>query len=341
MEDVLNDYKAVTNRFLETFDSDWNEVLNELGERQAQLIVGNRLRPQICLWGYLATIQPDEFISHDFERIANVAVSIEMIHKASLLLDDWIDDDSERHGHPAFHAEHSPQYAVLFALNMIGLAMTRLENVLPLSVVLPHHYQICVDTIIKTVYAMAKGALEELRLRSNEIFDYDKVRKITQLETSEIISNSFLLGYYTGAGGHGNRQVECAFTKIGNQCGYLFQALNDLEAFGNPRQLTGHKGSLNLDVFTNRKNLAVATLYEVANKRDQAVLHEADKTELLRLMKKYRIVESMIAELDTVYNDILSSAAGLHAVGLSADWCKGLCWFLAEVKKFAEKRLKG
>lgn len=341
MANVLRSYKAVTNCFLEKFDYHWSEVLKELGDQQAQLIAGNRLRPQICLWGYLAAVQPDELDSHDFERIANVAVSIEMIHKASLLLDDWIDDDNERHGRPAFHAEHSPQYAVLFALNMIGLAMTRLENVFPPSVVLPHHYQICVDTVIKTIYAMAKGALEELRLQSGEIFDYEKVREITQLETAEIIGNSFLLGYYAGVGNSGDAQVEKAFKRIGDQCGYLFQALNDLEAFGNPKQLTNHKGTLNLDVLSNRKNLAVATLYEVANKRDQAILCKATKAELLQLMKKYRIVESMTAELGTVYKDIISSAASLHTLGLSADWCEGLCWFLGQVKRFAEERLKG
>lgn len=341
MEGSRKSYSTITTLFLERFDFFWNEMLKDICTQQAQLIIGNRLRPQICLWGYLATIQPNELSCYDFDKIANVAVSIEMVHKASLLLDDWIDNDNERHGHPSFHVEYSPQYAVLFALNMIGFSMRRLENVFSPSIILPHHYYICIDTLIKTICDMAKGALEELRLQSADYFNYEKVREITQLETSSIIRNSFLLGYYVGAGDNRNGQIEKAFKKIGDQCGYLFQALNDLEAYGNPQQLKNHKGSLNLDLFSNRKNLAVATLYEVANKRDQAILHQADETELLRLMKKYRIVESIVAELNTVYEDILSSADSLCSLGLPTDWCEGLCCFLGQVKKFAEERLKG
>lgn len=341
MGDMLQDYKVATDCFLKQFCYHWNQVLKELGEQQAQLNAGNRLRPQICLWGYLATIQPDEVKTHDFSKIASIAVSIEMIHKASLLLDDWIDDDSERHGHPSFHVEHDPQYAVLFSLNMIGLAMTRLEDVFPVTLVLPHHYHMCVNTLIKTIYAMAKGALKELRLREDDFFNYEKIREITQLETAEIIGNSFLLGYYAGIGENCDEQVEKAFKKIGDQCGYLFQALNDLEAFGNPNQLKNHKGALNLDLFSNRKNLAVATLYEVANRRDQIILQQANEECLVQMMAKYRIVESMTSELRTVYKDILSSAASLNTLGLSETWCEGLCWFLGQVKRFAEERLKG
>lgn len=341
MEDLVKNYNAITTHFLERFDFFWNEMLRDVCTQQVQLIMGNRLRPQICLWGYLATIHPNELSCHDFDKIANVAVSIEMVHKASLLLDDWIDNDNERRGHPSFHVEYSPQYAVLFALNMIGSSMMRLENVFSPSIILPHHYYICVDTLIKTICDMAKGALEELRLQSDDYFNYEKVCEITQLETSSIIRNSFLLGYYVGTGDNRNGQIEKAFKKIGDQCGYLFQALNDLEAYGNPQQLKNHKGSLNLDLFSNRKNLAVATLYEIANKRDQALLHQADEAELLRLIKKYRIVESIVTELNTIYEDILSSAVNLSSLGLPIDWCEGLCWFLSRVKKFAEERLKG
>lgn len=85
----------------------------------------------------------------------------------------------------------------------------------------------------------------------------------------------------------------------------------------------------------------MATLYEIANKRDQALLHQADEAELLRLIKKYRIVELIVTELNTIYEDILSSAVNLSSLGLPIDWCEGLCWFLSRVKKFAEERLKG
>lgn len=341
MEPSIAIYRTATERFLQKFDLHWSHILNELGSQQAQLVSGNRLRPQICLWGYLSTIPPHEVCTHNFDQIANIAVSVELVHKASLLLDDWIDGDKERHGHPAFHTEHSPQYTVLFALNLIGLSMLRLENIFPNSLVLPHHYNLCLNTLIKTICSMAKGAAEELKLQKSDFFDNEKIREIVQLETAEILGNSMLLGYYAGVGNDRNIQVEKIFKKQGDQCGYLFQALNDIEAFGNPQQLKKHKGTVNLDFFSGRKNLAVSSLYQAASKKDQALLLNANEVELLGLMEKYHIVEALRDELKVVYNDILFTSTTLQAAGLSAEWCEGFCWFLEQLKKYAESRLNG
>ena len=334
-------YRIATECFLQKFDIYWIRALNELGTQQAQLVSGNRLRPQICLWGYLATISPNEACSHNFDQIADIAVSIELIHKASLLLDDWIDNDQERHGQLAFHSEHSPQYAVLFALKMIGFSMSRLENTFSDSVVLPHHYNLCLNTLIKTIYSMAKGAVEELNLQKMDLFDSKKIREIIQLETAEILGNSMLIGYYAGVGNERNMQIEKIFKEQGDQCGYLFQALNDLEAFENPIQLKKHKGAINLDLFLGRKNLAISTLYQVANEKDRTRLLQVNEAELISLIQKYHIIESLKEELKSVYNNILSTGMTLQSVGLPKEWCEGLRWFLSQVKEYAETRLIG
>ena len=140
MKNTTLSYQTATVNFLEKFDSYWNDTIRIMGIQSAQLSTGNRLRPQICFWGYLATVNPDVVISHDYSTVANVAVSIEMIHKASLLIDDWIDNDNQRHGEPTFHVEYDSQQAVLFALNMIGNAMERLKNVFSGTVILPQNY---------------------------------------------------------------------------------------------------------------------------------------------------------------------------------------------------------
>ena len=333
------EYKVATARFLNLFNQRWDEILFELNCRQSQLIRGNKLRPQICLWGYLATVPPDEVGTQDLSHVVDAALCIEMVHKASLLLDDWIDADDERHGHPAFHITHTPQHTVLFALNLIGLSMYRLKNIFP-SVVLPQNYSLCLDTMATTVYLMAKGALKELQLTGNDIFDNQKVREIVQMETAEILGNSMLLGYYIGCGESRNPQVEKIFKRQGDQCGYLFQALNDLEAFDNPQELKKHKGKLNLDLFMQRKNLVVSSLYAVANKKDKATLENATEEILIRLVKKYHVVEALKTELDSLYKEILSVGPTLQATGLATEWCEGLTQFLEQVKRFAEERLQ-
>ncbi len=340
MKNELNNYQIATKIFLERFDYYWKEAIDSLEVQSPQLAVGNRLRPQICLWGYLATLNQEEILQHDYNLIANMAVSIEMVHKASLLVDDWIDNDAERHGDPTFHIEFGPQQTVLFALNMIGNSMHRIENSFSKETVLPHNYYLCLITIIHTVCAMAKGALDELKLQKDDVFNTKIIREITQLETAEIIGNSMLLGYYTGSGDTIDNRVVEMFKEIGDQCGYLFQALNDLEAYVNPQKLMLHKGHLNLDYKSNKKNLAISALYDLANSSDKKKLQSANEKAILDMMEKYHVIDTMIMEINEMFNNMLNIDKNYKNTSVSDKWYEGFKHFLKYVKEFAESRLK-
>ena len=339
MEKMTGEYKIVTERFLHTFENYWEDALYTLDIHQAQLVAGNKLRPQMALWGYMATVSEYQVEKLVFNEIAAVSVSIELIHKASLLIDDWIDEDNERHGLPAFHVEYGSQQTVLRALNMIGFALDRLEGVFSDTVVLPHHYHLCLNSLIKTIYSMSRGALEELCLDADSVFEHSKIREIAQLETAEIIGNSMLIGYYTGTDKI-NSSVEQLFKLLGDKCGYLFQLYNDLEAFENPQKLINNKGSLNIDLNKNRKNLVISSLNHVANGADQNLLHSAGADELFRLINKYRIISTLRSEAQIVFEELITQTAMLQSCGLSSSWCNGFCSFLTYVKQLAEDRLK-
>ena len=230
MDKTLNEFTPI---FLDEFEHIWNETLQKLKYNQNQLVIGNRLRPQICLWGYLSLYPNIEVTNISLSNIASVSVSIEMIHKASLLLDDWIDCDSERHGKPTFHKEYSPQETVLVALNLISFSMYRLKSIFQGSnKKLPIHYFICLETLLNTIYSMARGALDEIRLNNDTLYCTDVINNISSMETSKIISNSLLLGYYVGL----NEKtpdpiIEKHFNQIGETCGYIFQVMKLLQQF--------------------------------------------------------------------------------------------------------------
>lgn len=336
MQITLN---RILSKFQPVFEANWRSVLDNLHTEQAQLISGSRLRPQLTLLGYLAAIDPERWEIDDLSLPAKVAVSIELIHKASLLLDDWVDKDTQRHGMPTFHAETTPEQAVLLAVKMVGLSTYQLRNVFPQKAVMPHSYFLCLDTLINTIHSMASGAYEELTIGRTKLYDFESVREIARLETSEIIGNSILMGFYSSAGDERNPKAEARFKQIGDKCGYIFQAMNDLEVFSKPMALYKHKGHLNFDVSARRKNLTVSLLYQMATKKDRAKLEEADETELRALVQKYRIVEYYIRTLELEYLALLDDATALTAVGISSEWCNLFCAFLDIIKKNAEDRL--
>jgi len=335
-------FKAITTKFLEEFDLSWNKMIDIIGYNQIQLSSGNRLRPQICLLGFLAAKIYFDDVIPELPHIASVSVSLEMIHKASILIDDWLDKDEVRHGVSAFHTEFPLQDTILVALNMIALSTVRLKNeFVKTSFKLPHHYFTCLNTVLETIYAMARGALKELRLNEFDFYNSTAIKEIIQLETAEIIGSCLLVGYYTGVKENGrNTYVENTLKQIGDQCCYLFQAMNDLEAFSNPQKLFSYKGNLNSDIMKQRKNIGVAMLYELANKHDRKLLTDSLEDNLFPLMKKYDIVSIIKRQLNALYENVLHEIDELQAYSIPFEWCIGFKEFWAHVKKYGESRLE-
>lgn len=104
--------------FLTIFNKCWKEeiVSQSLPYNNAiQIEAGNRLRPLFMAWGYYANC--------DYENnsyIANYAISIELLHKSSILLDDLIDGDVARHGRETFHIQYSKSDALLYAIYLLN-----------------------------------------------------------------------------------------------------------------------------------------------------------------------------------------------------------------------------
>lgn len=337
---MLPDSAILFQKFCKLFEYHWKVVLDELNApEKGQLVGGNRFRPQMCFLGYLAAVEPASWNADDFSLIADISVSIELLHKASLILDDWIDHDTERRGKQSLHVCIGPECSVLLAVKSVAYSMQRLKKYIGSRAIPPQCYYLCLDVLIETTLQMASGAYQELSADNALFFDYRTVKKITQLQTSEILGNSLLLGYYVSAGELQRSKVGVELKWIGDQCGYIFQVMNDLEAFYNPQKLIQHKGSLNLDITTNRKNLAIALLYQVADKKDKTLLANVDRDSLVRLMQKYKILEFFQQDIKLVYDALTERIDNLKNENVSPEWCSLFREFLGVVKKYAEERL--
>ena len=331
-------YSNITDKFNQRFDIHWQNITEILETKHPQLTYGSRLRPQICLWGFLIA---QHFPSDsDIDKISNAAVSIELLHKATIIIDDWIDNDNERHGFNAYHYDNSPEEATILSLNMISLAMKRLESCVNDEIIMPEHYTLCLNILIKTIYFMSKGALEELRLKDNLIFDKSKISEIMQYETSEIIGNSLLMGYYVGLEHHKPpERISSELKVIGDNFGHVFQTFNDLEAFVCPERLKKHKGTVNMDFFLNRKNIVVASLYEVANSKDRNILKNCNSSQLQDLLTKYKITEFIYTQTNMLYDNLIERVKQMSNIKVSQDWICGFIDFFSKAKEYAESRL--
>ncbi len=339
MKYQINDikYSDAEQKFLKKFEEEWNLVLHQLKCQQPQLLIGNRLRPKIAFWGYVCGKSYTELESLSYSDIAQIAVSIELLHKASLLFDDWLDNDSARHGQKTFHVEYGEYYTVVFALHLVGLATWRIKKIVIDDFNDYNMYYACILRILDTVYNMSFGALQELQLEPNELYDRNKIKKIAQLETAEIIENSLQIGYLFS---QSNDEHVLAILKIiGSQCGYLFQTLNDLEAFSNSIKNINHKGHINYDIDNNRKNIVVTMLWEIVSTKERKKIIHSSGDEIMQIAEKHHLKSFVLNDMETVFDNMILNIHSLSKYNIDDKWIDSFIDFLYQIRKIAYQRL--
>lgn len=339
---MLKLYDEKLKDFRKSFDYHWSQLMDTLFFQQEQFMSGNRLRPYIVFAGYLSTKNISDVCSDNIDFVSRLSISVEIIHKASLILDDFFDHDPKRHGKMTFHEEYGTNNTVMYSANLLSIAVKNLNDIiqtLPETSVLKVKG---IDTIAATMYDMSLGELKELRLgKSTNKYDINAIKDIISLETSTIISNSLLLGYYSGDGQ--DLQIESALKSIGYDCGYLFQVMNDMEPFCNPDMIRQHKGRLNTDNLYSNKNIVIALLYGLLSSKehksiDSITLSEKDKSSLLiHYFNYYNVKQSFLREMNQLHENIKCQIQNLSCDGIAKDWCvffeKYVDIIIAECKK--------
>lgn len=171
-------FKDISKKYLSFFNEAWEQMLNQLFFKQIQFIQGNRLRPFIFFGAYLYEKDSIDISEEDYSYAANISVCIELIHKASLVLDDYIDQDTSRHGNKTFHEEYGSENAMMFALNVVGNSVRRLYNLATSNKENHYFNSKGFPLFLDLICDMSMGELLELNLQGQEKFNKDVIRNI-------------------------------------------------------------------------------------------------------------------------------------------------------------------
>lgn len=223
----------------------------ELNEAASHLLKagGKRLRPVFVLLS-------GRFGTYDLERLSDVAVSLELIHMATLVHDDVIDDAATRRGQPTVKAKWDERIAMYTGDYILGRALTvasRLEDA-------------DIHRILsKAMVQMVIGEMEQVRLfyaLDQSIRDYLlRIRRKTAL----LIATSCRLGAM--ASGAPNRVAQLLYS-FGYNAGMAFQIRDDiLDIKGTEKQLGKPPGS---DM--KQGNITLPVLYALRDERVRAAV---------------------------------------------------------------------
>lgn len=313
-EMYLLELKSIQKQFEQKFNFYWNEFVLKCDKRLAearQLNIGNHTRPFLVYLGYAANAGFNN--SSAIEKTAQLAVSIEAVHKASIIIDDIIDGDTLRRGEKCMHDQFGEYETVFFAVCMLANGVENVNKMLSFDKTETLHTSI-ISILCNTIYSMCNGAIKELSLDAQNITNLEYIQDIIDAETVKLIENSLYIGYLCS--GETNEIASKTIRNIGRKCGYIFQVMNDLEVFCNPDYILAYKGNINSDFLRSRKSIILPYLYKACNMSDKRALMEMlgkDVTsfgETKRLFEQYDIKSAILKDVCVIYDslfEILSS----------------------------------
>ncbi len=332
--------------FIKQFHKEWIKFLQSFHfdfSSSAQLRLGNRLRPILCCWGYALHSKNIKYF--DYNDIMKLSVSIESIHKSSIIIDDLIDQDSQRRGSKSFHIEHGIHEAILFTLLLLIESIKNINNLIDRKKLALDSQNVNLNMYLSIICDMINGALIEVSDNEKSILNIKKVNKIINLETVSLIKKSLSLGY--SFNNHTYKNIK-DINLIGHNLGYIFQLLNDIEPYYDIEN-ENYKGNKNIDVCRSRKNIVISYLNKICSRGDRKRLEsfinnyntnpESNFKEISLLLEKYKIVDLLFSDIKLVYNDILKAIDKIESSSINLTVVKEFKAFIKYMITYAINRL--
>lgn len=200
----LNEVDQVIEKQLTVKQRKMNEILQDLASSG-----GKRIRPGLCIIGA-------GFGSKPIESIYPLAAVLEMLHLATLVHDDIIDDATHRRGALTTQQKYGKDYAVYTG----DYIFTKCFEILAENYELHH-----MKELSKAVSRVCVGEIEQFDGRFKSHTSVKKYLKIVGAKTSALLATSLAVGAYEA----GCDERFCKkLGKIGLHVGNAFQIIDDI-----------------------------------------------------------------------------------------------------------------
>ena len=267
IEDELNDFNRLFNDSLSHSDGLLEAALSHIRQRG-----GKRMRPMLVL------LMARNF-GHVTSVTQNAAVGLELLHTASLVHDDVVDENAERRGQASVNANYNNKVAVLvgdYVLSTALLCVSLTEN------------QRIVQILSELGRTLAAGEILQLSNVQNQQISEDVYYQIIRNKTAALFEACAKIGALSASA---SEQAVRDAAKFGQYIGMIFQIRDDIFDYFDSAQIgkpTGNdmaEGKLTLPViyalnhspFDSMQNLARKVKAGTVNADEIAVLVEFTK----------------------------------------------------------------
>ena len=184
---------------------------------------GKRIRPAIVLLLSRATVMEAEIPARHF-RLAEIT---EMIHTASLVHDDVVDESSLRRGVPTVHSSFTNRVAVLAGDFLFAQSSWHLANLDNLTVV---------KLLSRVIMDLAEGEIQQGLNRFDTTLSIDAYLMKSYYKTASLIANSCKS---VGVLSQVSDTLTEALYQYGRSLGLAFQIVDDILDFTGSEEVLG------------------------------------------------------------------------------------------------------
>ena len=230
IEQDLEDFKQVFEKVLTRDDGLLGQVLGHIRQRG-----GKRMRPIMTLLSALNIGEINESTLHS-------AVGLELLHTASLVHDDVVDESSERRGQASVNAVYNNKVAVLVGDYLLSSAL--------LSVSYTDNQRI-IQYLAQLGCTLSAGEILQLQNISNKEFSEEIYYQVINQKTASLFEACGAMGALSADAD--DEQVERA-RQFGHNIGMIFQIRDDIFDYYDSKEIgkpTGNamtEGKLTLPV---------------------------------------------------------------------------------------------
>lgn len=274
---------------------------------------GKRLRPLIC---FLST----EAVGGSRDDSLWTAIAIELIHNASLIHDDVIDENCMRRRSPSSFTKYGEKKAIVIGDFLFGLAS---------EIISRHEAPKIVSLVSKTVSNVSMGQYLEFSLRRSQEVTEQSYMEVAELKTASTFMASAEAGAILGGG---SKSEIKNLLNYGKNLGIAFQIQDDiLDIFGDPAK-TGKP--IGLDLKNGERTLLIIHTLNHSNHSEKKYIRDILDEKEISNSDIDRVREIFINSGSIDYaiqssNEILSKAKNCID-GLKESEAKKKLFFLAD-----------
>ena len=269
IEGEMNNFVELFKQSLSQGDGMLESVLSHIRQRG-----GKRMRPMLILltaknYGEVSSVTQ------------NAALGLELLHTASLVHDDVVDESDQRRGQPSVNAEYNNKVAVLVGDYILSTALLR--------VALSDNHEI-VQELAELGRTLAAGEILQLSNISNQEISEDVYYQVIDQKTAVLFEACCKLGAISvGA----PRDVIEKAAKFGHNIGMIFQIRDDIFDYFDSAQIgkpTGNdmlEGKLTLPIIYSLTHYENAAVLNLARKVKNGTINNDEIAILIEFAKQY------------------------------------------------------